>query len=154
MKNPIDYRANFLGEFILEKDVNFEEFMKVIDVPYLMRKIALGLTPTMVVEYLGNEDLFKISCKLVKFYNYCIQFREGEEFEEKIFSGEVVKKIIKRDDSNRWIETQLTGKHAGLVYIREIKKDGSFKVTCQFKGVTGYRYFRKVTSSPRTSCSA
>lgn len=109
----------------------------------------------MVVEYLSNEDLFKITCQLIKsIYTYCVHFRVGEEFEEKTFNGEVVKKIIKRDDNNRWIETQLTGTHTGLVYIREITKDGLFKVTCSFKGVTGYQYYRKVTSSRRTSCSA
>lgn len=102
------------------------------------------LTPIQRITRQGKGRV-RITCNLARIWNYCIEFREGEEFEEKLFTGETAKKIIIRDSHNRWIETQLTGKHKGLVYIREVSEDGSlFTVTCHFKGLTAYRYFRRI----------
>ena len=69
----------------------------------------------------------RITCNHFKVFNYCIDFKEGEEFEEHLFSGESVRKII-QTEKNKWIETQLTGKHSGVTFIREIKEDGLLKV--------------------------
>ena len=70
-----------------------------------------------------------------------IEFKEGEEFEDKLSSGEVVRKVITRDRSNRWIETQLSGKLLGLKYIREIDSQGVFTLVSLLEGMCEFNSF-------------
>ena len=162
--DQLDSVMNFIGEYKLEKDDNFDEFLKTIDVPYVARKLVAACKPIQTISLIDG-GYFRITCVMIRVFNYCIEFKEGEEFEEKIFSGEVVKKVITRDQQNRWIETQVSGKHTGMIYIRELDSTGlltivstipgllpnSFihlnslsKQTCIYKGVTGRRFFRKL----------
>lgn len=77
----------------------------------------------------------RITCNHFKVFNYCIDFKEGEEFEEILFSGESVRKVI-QTEKNKWTETQLSGKHSGVTFIREIKEDGLLKVVSKSLAVT------------------
>ncbi|XP_042353464.1 nicotinamide/nicotinic acid mononucleotide adenylyltransferase 1-like [Plectropomus leopardus] len=72
---PVD----FSGKWILETSDNFEEYLKVLDIDFATRKIAISLSQTKVVTQHGDKFEFKT---LSTFRNYELAFTVGVEFDE------------------------------------------------------------------------
>uniref|UniRef100_A0A3Q1F2W0 Cellular retinoic acid-binding protein 1 n=1 Tax=Acanthochromis polyacanthus TaxID=80966 RepID=A0A3Q1F2W0_9TELE len=71
--------ADFNGKWILETNGNFEEYLKVLNIDFATRKIAISLSQTKVVTQDGDKFEFKT---LSTFRNYELAFTVGVEFDE------------------------------------------------------------------------
>ncbi|XP_053315249.1 retinol-binding protein 2 isoform X2 [Spea bombifrons] len=72
--------ADYNGTWVMEKNENFEGYMKALDIDFATRKIANHLTQTK--ELIQDGDSFKTKT-LSTFRNYEVNFTVGVEFEEK-----------------------------------------------------------------------
>ncbi|KAI5103890.1 retinol-binding protein 2, partial [Silurus meridionalis] len=72
---PVDFN----GTWVLEKNYNFEEYMKILNVDLVTRKIAVHLSQTKVIIQEGDELTIKT---LSTFRNYEVSLKIGKEFEE------------------------------------------------------------------------
>lgn len=121
-------------------------FIIKLEAPYLIRKIALLVKPTVEVNY--NEEIEEYDIIVSFFYfNYHTKFKLDVEVEEKIpFTGETIRKIVTKTDDGKFLSTQLTGKHAGCTFLTEITDDACI-VTMTLKDVVAVRaYKKKVTN--------
>ncbi|KAG7329770.1 hypothetical protein KOW79_005992 [Hemibagrus wyckioides] len=72
---PID----FSGTWVMETNDNFEDYMKILNIDLVTRKIAIHLSQTKVI----IQDADKLTIKtLSTFRNYEISLTIGEEFDE------------------------------------------------------------------------
>ncbi|XP_077955041.1 nicotinamide/nicotinic acid mononucleotide adenylyltransferase 3 [Gasterosteus aculeatus] len=71
--------ADFSGKWILETNDKFEEYLKVLNIDFATRKIAISLSQTKVVTQDGDKFDFKT---LSTFRNYELAFTVGVEFDE------------------------------------------------------------------------
>ncbi|KAF4089614.1 hypothetical protein AMELA_G00068700 [Ameiurus melas] len=72
---PVD----FSGTWILETNNNFEDYMKILNIDLVTRKVAVHLSQTKVI----IQDENKLTIKtLSTFRNYEISLTIGEEFDE------------------------------------------------------------------------
>ncbi|XP_060729362.1 retinol-binding protein 2-like [Tachysurus vachellii] len=72
---PID----FSGTWVLEKNDNFEDYMKILNIDLVTRKIAIHLSQTKVI--IQDGDKLTINT-LSTFRNYEMSLTIGEEFDE------------------------------------------------------------------------
>merc|ERR1712121_368064 len=97
---------------------NYEDFLKELDVTWLLRKAATASTPVMTVSEADGTWTFKTST-MVKSME--LKFKIGEEFEETTPDGREVKAIVTRPGNN-------------FISVQTAKKEGekSTKVTREF----------------------
>ncbi|KPP56644.1 retinol-binding protein 2-like [Scleropages formosus] len=88
--------ADYNGRWEMVKNENFEEYMKVLDIDFATRKIALHLTQTKV--FVQDGDKFETKT-LSTFRNYDLNFTVGVEFDEhtKGLDNRVVKTLVTWD---------------------------------------------------------
>uniref|UniRef100_A0A8C5MEG1 Retinol binding protein 1 n=1 Tax=Leptobrachium leishanense TaxID=445787 RepID=A0A8C5MEG1_9ANUR len=88
--------ANFNGTWVMEKNENFEGYMKALDIDFATRKIAVHLTQTK--EIVQEGDNFKTRT-LSTFRNYEVDFTVGVEFEERTkgLDDRIVKTLVSWD---------------------------------------------------------
>ncbi|MCJ8732068.1 hypothetical protein PDJAM_G00206700 [Pangasius djambal] len=67
------------GTWVLETNDNFEEYMKILNIDLVTRKIAAHLSQTKII--IQDEDKLTIKT-LSTFRNYEISLTIGEEFDE------------------------------------------------------------------------
>uniref|UniRef100_A0A3Q4I0P4 Cellular retinoic acid-binding protein 1 n=2 Tax=Neolamprologus brichardi TaxID=32507 RepID=A0A3Q4I0P4_NEOBR len=88
--------ADFSGKWILESSEKFEDYLKVLNIDFATRKIAISLSQTKVVFQDGDKfDLKTLST----FRNYELAFTVGVEFDEytKGLDNRNVKSLVKWD---------------------------------------------------------
>ncbi|XP_023321512.1 fatty acid-binding protein [Eurytemora carolleeae] len=110
----------FKGKYERVSAENYEEFLKELDVNFLLRKAATVSTPVMEVSEEGGVWTIKTSTTLKSME---LKFKVGEEFEETTADGrEVTAKVIV--DGNKFVSEQ------------KAKKDGqkSTKTIREFNG--------------------
>uniref|UniRef100_UPI0037E740C9 retinol-binding protein 2b n=1 Tax=Semicossyphus pulcher TaxID=241346 RepID=UPI0037E740C9 len=71
--------ADFSGRWILETSDKFEDYLKVLNIDFATRKIAISLSQTKVVAQDGDRFDFKTLSTL---RNYELSFTVGVEFDE------------------------------------------------------------------------
>ncbi|CAH2246581.1 retinol-binding 2 [Pelobates cultripes] len=88
--------ANYNGTWVMEKNDNFDGYMKALDIDFATRKIAAHLTQTK--ELIQEGDNFKTKTTST-FRNYEVNFTVGVEFEEKTkgLDDRVVKTLVSWD---------------------------------------------------------
>ncbi|CAI5641555.1 unnamed protein product [Oreochromis niloticus] len=88
--------ADFSGKWILESSEKFEDYLKVLNIDFATRKIAISLSQTKVVFQDGDKFDFKT---LSTFRNYELAFTVGVEFDEytKGLDNRNVKSLVKWD---------------------------------------------------------
>merc|ERR1711981_1400636 len=121
------------GNYTLTAKENYEEFLKALDVGFILRKAALASTPVMSIEEKdGNWVMItKTTVKSIE-----LKFRLGEEFEEDTTDGRHCKTIVTLE-GNTMTTTQNATKagEKNVVVVREFNDDGlTYKATCD--GVT------------------
>ena len=94
----------------------------------LFRKLVLALPAVMHVSFDGNTNKVTVDCEYLRMFHYLISFKLEEEFDERTFTGEVVRSLVKRESDRKWIQCQLTGKHKGLTIYREMIDDNLCKI--------------------------
>eukprot|EP00095_Tigriopus_kingsejongensis_P006682 maker-scaffold25_size650667-snap-gene-0.20 protein:Tk06682 transcript:maker-scaffold25_size650667-snap-gene-0.20-mRNA-1 annotation:"cellular retinoic acid-binding protein 2" len=111
---------SFQGKYQRTSSDNYEEFLKALEVSYLLRKAATVSTPTLEVSEADGVWTFKTSTTLKSME---LKFKLGEEFDETTPDGREVKAVVVQE-GNSFISTQTA------------KKDGqkSTKSVREFKG--------------------
>ncbi|OCT81084.1 retinol-binding protein 2 [Xenopus laevis] len=85
--------ADYNGTWVMEKNENFDGYMKALDIDFATRKIAAYLTQTK--ELVQDGNIFKTKT-LSTFRNYELNFTVGVEFDEntKGLDNRVVKTLV------------------------------------------------------------
>ena len=108
----------FIGKYERTSADNYDEFLKALDVNFLLRKAATVSTPVMEVSEAGGFWTIKTSTTLKTME---LKFELGKEFEETTADGRDVKAIVTQE-GNKFIS------------IQTAKKEGekSTRVVCEF----------------------
>eukprot|EP00092_Neocalanus_flemingeri_P027502 GFUD01029835.1.p1 GENE.GFUD01029835.1~~GFUD01029835.1.p1 ORF type:complete len:138 (+),score=39.92 GFUD01029835.1:16-429(+) len=110
----------FKGKFERIAAENYEEFLKELDVSFLVRKAATISTPVMEVSEAGGTWSLKTSTTLK---NMELKFKLGEEFDETTPDGRETKAVVTFDDGK-------------IVTVQKAKKAGQ-KSTSSVREMTG-----------------
>merc|ERR1739844_464663 len=94
------------GKFERTSAENYDDFLKALDVNFLLRKAATASSPVMTVTIEDGTYTFKTST-IVKSME--LKFKLGEEFEESTPDGREVKAIVKQE-GDKFISTQTAKK--------------------------------------------
>ncbi|XP_053564949.1 retinol-binding protein 2 [Bombina bombina] len=91
--------ADYNGTWVMEKNENFDGYMKALDIDFATRKIAAHLTQTK--EFIQEGNVFKTKT-LSTFRNYELNFTVGVEFDEhtKGLDNRVVKSLVSWEGDN------------------------------------------------------
>ena len=113
--------AEYVGKYQRTRVEKFDEFLKELDVNYILRKAAYAANPEFEVFLDGNDIKFKTSTMLKSIE---LTFTIGKEFEEKTFDGRKVRGIVTMED-NKFISIQNNVKEGGIStkIVREFKGD-------------------------------
>ena len=113
--------AEYVGKYQRTRVEKFDEFLKELDVNYILRKAAYAANPEFEVFLDGNDIKFKTSTMLKSIE---LTFKPGEEFEEKTFDGRTVRGIVTKE-GNKFISIQNNVKEGGIStkIVREFKDD-------------------------------
>merc|ERR1711874_419191 len=108
------------GEYLRTSAEKYEEFLKALDVNFLLRKAATVSTPVMEVSEEGGVWTIKTSTTLKSME---LKFKVGEEFDENTPDGREVTAIVTLEGNS-------------FVSVQKAKKDGqkSTKVVREFVG--------------------
>jgi len=112
------------GTYERETADNYDDFLKALDVGWMLRKAATASTPVMTVTESDGTWTFKTSTVLKSME---LKFKIDEEFEETTPDGREVKAVVTREGDK-------------FISMQTAKKEGqkSTKVTREFSptGVT------------------
>merc|ERR1712114_160917 len=112
---------SFKGKWERTSADQYEEFLKALDVNFLLRKAATMSTPVMTVSEEGGVWSILTSTTLKSME---LKFKIGEEFDETTPDGRDVTAIVTLENGNQFVSVQTA------------KKDGqkSTKVIREFNG--------------------
>merc|ERR1712180_398960 len=117
------------GTYTQTSRENYEEFLKALDVGFILRKAALASTPVMSIEEKdGNWVMItKTTVKSIE-----LKFRLGEEFEEDT------------SDGDKMTTTQINTKEGGknVTAVREFNDEG-LVLTTTCNGVSSVQKFKR-----------
>eukprot|EP00092_Neocalanus_flemingeri_P033721 GFUD01036657.1.p1 GENE.GFUD01036657.1~~GFUD01036657.1.p1 ORF type:complete len:132 (+),score=43.34 GFUD01036657.1:195-590(+) len=107
----------YKGKFERISSENYEEFLKALDVNYLLRKAAMVSTPTM--EFSEENGVWSIkSATTLKSME--LKFKVGEEFEETTADGRDVRAVA-NFEGGKFVIVQ-RAKKAGQASTRTIRE--------------------------------
>ncbi|KAG9510455.1 hypothetical protein GZH46_01006 [Fragariocoptes setiger] len=118
-------------------DGNFDEFLKALDVSFLVRKTATTTKPK--IEVVKNADGSYTFKTISTFKNSEVTFKLGEEVEEKRMDGKTVKTVF-TVEGNKLI--QKSDGEPETEFIREFSGD-KLIVTCKAGNVVCVREYEK-----------
>ena len=107
----------FIGKYERTSADNYDEFLKALDVNFLLRKAATVSTPVMEVSEAGGFWTIKTSTTLKTME---LKFELGKEFEETTADGRDVKAIVTQE-GNKFISIQ-TAKKEGEKSTRVVRE--------------------------------
>merc|ERR1712018_761308 len=99
----------FVGKYERTAAEKYEEFLKALDVNFLLRKAATVSTPVMEVSEEAGVWTIKTSTTLKSME---LKFKVGEEFEETTPDGREVKSVVKMEGNKLVTECQRTARRA------------------------------------------
>merc|ERR1712219_728 len=114
--------VQFTGKFTRISSENYDEFLKALDVNFLLRKAATASTPVMEVTESGGEWTIKTSTVLKSME---LKFKVGEKFDETTPDGRAVDSIV-TVEGNKFICVQTAKKEGekSTKSIREFTDEG------------------------------
>merc|ERR1712112_621805 len=129
------------GKYRLATSENFEEFMKVLGVGLITRKLGNKASPTVTIT---QEDPDEYSFKQESFKTSEFKFKVGEEFEEITADGRKVMSTMTQLAPNV-MKHEMKGTDGGKdsVCVREFFKDKLITV-CHCEDVTTTRVYHAV----------
>merc|ERR1739838_1128847 len=113
--------AAYIGKYDRTSAENYDEFLKELDVNFMLRKAATASSPVFEVSVDGEEICFKTSTMLKTME---LKFKLGVEFDEKSPDGRDVKAIVTQE-GDKFISVQTAKKEGekSTEIIREFKGD-------------------------------
>eukprot|EP00091_Calanus_sinicus_P016872 TRINITY_DN364_c0_g1_i1.p1 TRINITY_DN364_c0_g1~~TRINITY_DN364_c0_g1_i1.p1 ORF type:complete len:135 (-),score=67.83 TRINITY_DN364_c0_g1_i1:119-523(-) len=132
--------VQMLGSYTQTSKDNYEEFLKALNVGFILRKAALASTPVMTISEAGGKwtMITKTTVKSIE-----LNFKLGEEFEEETTDGRKCKTTVTMD-GNKLITTQKAMKagEKDVVAVREFN-DGGLTMTMTCDGVTSTQTYKR-----------
>merc|ERR1712002_723568 len=107
----------FKGKFERVSSENYEEFLKALDVSYLLRKAATVSTP--IVEITENNGVWSIKSSTT-LKSMELKFKIGVEFEETTPDGRDVTAVVKYEGGK--IVTVQNAKKSGQKSTRSVRE--------------------------------
>uniref|UniRef100_A0AC35TRF1 FABP domain-containing protein n=1 Tax=Rhabditophanes sp. KR3021 TaxID=114890 RepID=A0AC35TRF1_9BILA len=141
-----DKQKELLGTWKLINQENFEEYLKAIDVGIVKRKLALSITPTLILESDGsNWKSAVISTFKSKDWNFTI----GDKQRSETIDDRVYDITMTLTEDGHLIETQeaIAGdKNSGVPSIIERYVDGNGHLVAKIEAakVVAHRYYARV----------
>ena len=120
------------GKYQRVSSEQYDEFLKLLEVNFLLRKAAQASTPTMEVTEEGGVWTIKTSTTLKSME---LKFKVGEPFEETTADGREVSALVKQE-GNKFISEQTAkkpGQHSTKT-VREFTDEGCI-VTMEVPGL-------------------
>eukprot|EP00092_Neocalanus_flemingeri_P003801 GFUD01004094.1.p1 GENE.GFUD01004094.1~~GFUD01004094.1.p1 ORF type:complete len:135 (-),score=49.52 GFUD01004094.1:94-498(-) len=128
------------GNYTQQSKDNYEEFLKALNVGFILRKAAMASTPVMTISETGGNwtMITKTTVKSIE-----LNFRLGEEFEEDTTDGRKCKTTVTMD-GNKLITTQKATKagEKDVVAVRDFN-DGGLTMTMTADGVTCTQVYKR-----------
>merc|ERR1712029_137347 len=86
------------GTYTRVSEEGYEDFLKVLNVGFMLRKAALASTPVMTITEAGGNwtMVTKTTMKSIE-----LKFRLGEEFDETTTDGRTVKTTVVKEGDNK-----------------------------------------------------
>ncbi|XP_078504583.1 fatty acid-binding protein, brain-like [Lissotriton helveticus] len=127
----------FIGTWKLVETVNFDEYMKALEVAFTTRQAGNVTKPTQIISKNGDKVTIRTEST---FKNMEINFKLGEEFNETTVDDRKCKSVLKMNGNNLVHIQKWDGKET--TFVREIK-DGKMVMTLTFGNVTAVRRYQK-----------
>merc|ERR1712128_365431 len=129
----------FTGNYTQTSKENYEDFLKALNIGFILRKAAMASTPVMSITEEGGHWTMttRTSLKAIE-----LKFKLGEEFEEDTTDGRKCKTTVTME-GNKLITNQKATKagEKDVVAVRNFNDDGlTMTMTCD--GVTSTQKFK------------
>merc|ERR1711875_53158 len=126
---PADTMVQITGNYTQTSKEGYEEFLKALNVGFILRKAAMASTPVMTITESGGkwQMITKTTVKSIE-----INFEIGKEFEEDTTDGRHCKTIVTLD-GNKMTTTQkaTTSGEKDVTVVREFNDSGlTYTATC------------------------
>jgi hypothetical protein len=129
----------FLGTWQLESSENFDEYMKAVDVGFMMRKLGAMAKPNVSISLDGDVWTLKT---VTTFKTSETIFKLGEEFEETTADGRKVMTTVVLQDDGKLVQEQKGNVPSTIT--REMLDENTLVCTCVAKDVTSKRVYKRV----------
>jgi hypothetical protein len=129
----------FAGTWKLESSENFDEYMKAVDVGFMMRKMGAVAKPNVIIAVDGEEWTIRSETSFTTNEN---KFKLNEEFEENTPDGRKCPTTFTLSGDNK-LEQKQGGKIPSTI-TRELLDNGDTLVcTCVANDVTCKRVYKR-----------
>merc|ERR1712180_541628 len=128
------------GTYTQTSRENYEEFLKALDVGFILRKAALASTPVMSIEEKdGNWVMItKTTVKSIE-----LKFRLGEEFEEDTTDGRHCKTTVTLDGDVMTTKQRATKSGEKDVTVVRTFSDDGISLTMSTDGATSVQKYKR-----------
>merc|ERR1711962_1916329 len=128
------------GTYTQTSRENYEEFLKALDVGFILRKAALASTPVMSIEEKdGNWVMItKTTVKSIE-----LKFRLGEEFEEDTTDGRHCKTTVTLDGNVMTTKQKATKSGEKDVTVVRTFSDDGISLTMSTDGATSVQKYKR-----------
>merc|ERR1712180_115436 len=128
------------GTYTQTSRENYEEFLKALDVGFILRKAALASTPVMSIEEKdGNWVMItKTTVKSIE-----LKFRLGEEFEEDTTDGRHCKTTVTLDGNVMTTKQRATKSGEKDVTVVRTFSDDGISLTMSTDGATSVQKYKR-----------
>lgn len=134
--------TQLIGKYQLERNENLDGFFKAIGVPFMARKLMAATTP--VVDITLKDDTWTISTSTLIRTNE-LQFKAGEEYDEVMPSGDVLKNVTTVED-DRLVTVSKVADGSQTTRTYSVIDSGMLLILTHDKsGETAKRYFKKLS---------
>uniref|UniRef100_A0A915AS34 Cytosolic fatty-acid binding proteins domain-containing protein n=1 Tax=Parascaris univalens TaxID=6257 RepID=A0A915AS34_PARUN len=136
----------FLGTFKLERDENFDEYLKAKGYGWLMRQMIklAGVTKKFQNAASGKPNRYDMENLTTKKDTHHKDWALGEEFQDEALDSTQHKITFDLKDPDTLTEKHIKVDDPNDVEIYEYRRDGDYLVmTMSWKGVSSNRYYKK-----------
>merc|ERR1711909_135857 len=139
-RTPVSTMVQVTGTYTQTSRENYEEFLKALDVGFILRKAALASTPVMsITETDGNWTMItKTTVKSIE-----LKFRLGEEFEEDTTDGRHCKTTVTLEGDTMTTSQKDTKAGGKDVTAVRVFNDEGLVLTTSCNGVSSVQKFKR-----------
>jgi len=129
------------GSFVRTEEKDYDKFLSAVGVGYLFRKAATASTPTMTISKSGDNWKIETSTTLK---SMAINFKLGEEFDDKTPDGREVKCTVTMEGDNKLITVQVPKDPKGKkIEVTRTFTDDGIAVIYKCDNVTSQQFFKR-----------
>ncbi|OXU29528.1 hypothetical protein TSAR_007754 [Trichomalopsis sarcophagae] len=136
--------ASLVGNYQHERNENLDEYFKAVGVPYIPRKMMGMTSPRLEIQKNDEEDKWTIRT-ITMMRTSELVFKIGEEFEEAMASGVVLKNVASLEEDGSLVIHSTAQDDTKVTRKYELKEDQIIlTMTHEQSGQVAKRYFKKI----------